>query len=403
MSQGRIGRAAATIAAVGAVLAALAVPAAAAPVAPPGWVDPGGGAWVAFTFGDTTLTRPSRATARWGPVTITRAQAAGLDLAAAFPATAPDPNAWEERPSPTVPGTTEYGWPNPWSLGAITLERVEWCDRSQDTCSYYATGGAGTDLFFAAGTPLDGTGSPDPAQLDVFDHHTTLGLGNPELNIVFSWDPSTARTPASGANPGRLRLDASESNDEAPGVLEFSWTVTPVGGTPLTATGAIAEFELDQDGVYCVAVMVTNTADGFSKTYGVDTPDCQLVDRVAPQTPGTTPGAGNGGGTGGGAGGGGVNVVFAPPRRSTSALSGPAGGDSVVWLWRPEFFQPGSETTQALPQTGRNPLEGRTDIVVATNPAPDSNAAPMLAGLGIFGVVGFGWLVSRWRRIQPEV
>ena len=94
--------------------------------------------------------------------------------------------------------------------------------------------------------------------------------------------------------------------------------------------------------------------------------------------------------------------MFAPPRRSSSALTGTAGGDSVVWLWRPEYFQPGAESTRALPQTGRNPLEGRTDIVIATDPAPDSNAAPMLAGLGIFGVVGVGWLVSRRRRIRAE-
>ena len=391
MHQGRTKRAGTLGALVVALLGLLAAPAAAAPVEPPGWVDPGSGAWVAFTFGETTLSRPNRINEQWGPVTIQRSTSALLDLATAFPG----PDAWATQ-APT--GTTEYGWPQSWSLGSIDLERVSWCPREDTSCDYYATGGTGQHLFFAAGTPE----LPDPTDLNDFDQATSLSLTSPVLNIVFGWDPSTARTPASGTTPGRLTLDASGSFDEATGNLTYAWTVTQQStGAEFHQTGSIAQFDLDADDTYCVAVTVTNDDDPtHPATYGVDTPDCKPVDQLKPS--GATPGPGSGGGTTGGGAAGGINVVFAPSRRASSALTGTAGGDSVVWLWRPEFFQPGDTSTQALPQTARNPLEGRTDIVVATDPAPDSNAAPLLAGLGIFGVVGFGWLFSRWRRVRTE-
>ena len=362
--------------------------------APTGWVNPGGAAWVAFTLAKTSLSAVDHGGGTWGPVTITRASSAGLDLAAAFP------GLWDSRPSQSNPSVLEYGWPEHWSLGSITLERADaWCDRSATSCSYYATGGAGQRLFFAAGNAPSGA-------LAAYDQQVGLVLlATPVLDITFSWQPSSA----AGANPGKLTLDARGTQDGLPGALTYEWTLTLQGtGKQLHASGEIAQFVLDTDGSYCVAVKVTNVNDPtHPATYGVTKQDCRPVSNVAPQIPGTGGGAPGGGAPSGGAGGGvgegeGVNVVFAPPRRSSSALTGTAGGDSVVWLWRPEFFQPGAETTQALPQTGRNSLEGRTDIVIATDPAPDSNAAPMLAGLGIFGVVGVGWLFGRRRRIRAE-
>ena len=354
---------------------------------PPGWK--GGSGWVAFTFGRTSLGQNHKGE-WWGPVTITRHSSAGLDVASAF-----EPGSWDSRPSAT-PGEIEYGWPEDWELGGLRLRRVRWCDRAAPTCDYRVTGGAtGERLFFAAGAPA--------SEYEQYDQGPVFLDGTvPVLDIVFSWDPNTSVTPAVGATPGKLTLDASGTTDQMSGDLSFEWTVTnQATGEQLQATGPVASFDLDTNGSYCVAVTVTNADDPDNpSTYGVDTPDCKPISNVAP-VPGTAPGVGNGGG-GAGGGAGGINVVFAPPRRSSSALTGTAGGDSVVWLWRPEYFQPGAESTRALPQTGRNPLEGRTDIVIATDPAPDSNAAPMLAGLGIFGVVGVGWLVSRRRRIRAE-
>lgn len=361
---------------------------------PPGWSGATPGEWVAFTVSPTTAV-PIGRTGTYEPVTITR-----LDNLT----TTPIDSAFGGWPVEDHDGDTltpdVRGWPTVWTDGNVTLERVAFCAATADECDYRVTS-PGPFHFAGGDPPVDGTGQPNYGLFPPSE--TITAAPAPALNIVFAWDPSTARTPAAGTSPGRLTLDASASSDQFPGTLEFAWTVsTPDDAKVLHATGPVATFDLDRDSVYCVEVTVTNTADGHSQTYGVGKSDCKFVDQVTPQQPGTTPGPGTGGGTAGGGAGGGINVVFAPPRRASSALTGTAGGDSVVWLWRPEYFQPGTETTQALPQTGRNPLEGRTDIVVAADPAPDSNATPMLAGLGIFGVVGVGWLASRRRKLRAE-
>ncbi len=404
----RFARACIAVAATSVTLVGLAGPAFADPVAPPGWQDPGNGAWVAFTLGDASLAPVSRADQRWGPVTITRSTSPGLDLASAF-----TPDSWEARPTPE-PGVFEYGWPASWQLGSIQLQRAtDWCDRNATTCPYYAVGGAGQPLWFAAGTPLDPQGQPDPNVFPQFDQHANLSLGAPpELNIVFSWDPATATTPASGTTPGRLTLDASGSSDQFPGQLVFSWTVTRAsdGKTFTSSPNPVATFDLDADDVYCVSLQVTNTADSFTKSYGVGGTDCQFVNGVTPATapPGTNPAAGSPGGVGGipvsQPAAAAPTVVFAPPRRTRSALTG--GGDgvdsSIVWLWRPEWYQSSSQT-RTLPQTGGTPrLKGRADIVVQGRRTPDSDAGPWLAGLAAFGLIGTGWVLNKRRRVRAE-
>jgi len=376
----------------------------AAPVAPPGWRDPGSGAWVAFTFDDTTLAPVSRHDTRWGPVTIRRSTSVGLNLADAFTS-----ESWDVRDGPQ-PGISEYGWPGTWQLGDIELQRVDWCDRDTATsCQYYAVGGAGQRLFFAAGNPTT-EGIPDPEFLLQFDQQTALALGAPsDLDIVFSWDPSTATTPANGTTPGRLTLDASGSSDHYPGTLVFDWVVTRASDskTFTASPDAVAHFELDADDVYCVALTVTNTdpANRFSKTYGVDGADCQFVTGVAPQA---SAGAGSGG-----SGVGGIpttgneaapTVAFAPAGPPESALtgSGSSAGAGVVWLWQPDWYQASSQT-QTLPQTSGAPrLKARADIVVSGEKAPDSNAGPWLAGLGAFGLIGVGWVLNKRRRVRAE-
>jgi len=242
-----------------------------------------------------------------------------------------------------------------------------------------------------------------------------LALGAPsDLEIVFSWDPSTATTPANGATPGRLTLDASGSSDQYPGTLVFDWVVTRASDSKTFAASpdAVAHFELDADDVYCVALTVTNTdpANRFSKTYGVDGADCQFVSGVAPHP---TAGGGSGGSDGGGSGiepipttgnDAAPTLAFAPAGPPESALtgSGSSAGSSVVWLWQPDWYQPSSQT-QTLPQTSGTPrLKARADIVVSDKKAPDSNAGPWLAGLGAFGLIGIGWVFNKRRRVRAE-
>jgi len=51
----------------------------------------------------------------------------------------------------------------PAAIDRFQLQRAtDWCDRGATTCPYYAVGGAGQPLWFAAGTPLDPQGQPDP-------------------------------------------------------------------------------------------------------------------------------------------------------------------------------------------------------------------------------------------------
>jgi hypothetical protein len=165
------------------------------------------------------------------------------------------------------------------------------------------------------------------------------------------------------------------------------------------------------DGVYCVELTVT-ASDGYS----VETPKCAAggstfsISGVAPkktEAPAPTPGGGGGGGTGGGGtggGGGGIpGIGFSNPSgRAPATLTGgtPGASPTVIWLWRPEWFQD-TPSENELPRTDGQPkVTGRADIVVRS-PAPKGpSAGPWLAGVGIFGLLGGGWVVSRRRRLR---
>jgi hypothetical protein len=383
-----------------ALMLAMAVPAGASGGAndPPGWSGATPGEWVAFTVSPTTAT-PIGRTGNYEPVTITRdAHLSTTSIDTAF-------GGWPMRDTngDTIPD--ERGWPDVWSDGSVTLTRVDWCTASADSCAYQVTD-PGPFHFAAGEPPVGGDGQPD---YSVFPGVQTIQkAAAPELNIVFSWSPATNATPAAGTTPGRLTLDAS-AVDGLPGDLVFDWTVIRQKDlVEFAKQGPTVTFDLDQNDVYCVSVKVTNTTDNYSKTYGA--PDCQFVDGVAPQVPAS------GGGSGGGTGGvGGVpvsapeaapTIVFAPPRKVRSALTGGGGGTATdsgpLWLWRPEWFVPSTET-QTLPQTGgRSRLQGRKDIVVSSQKAPESDASPMLAGLGAFGLIGIGWVLNQRRKVRAE-
>jgi hypothetical protein len=360
---------------------------------PPGWSGATPGEWVAFTV-DNPTAAPIGRSGNYEPVTIRRQSHLGATpLDAAF-------SGWPMRDTNNDTIPDERGWPEVWSDGNVTLTRVAWCVATADECAYQVSD-PGPFHFAGGDPPVGGDGFPDYSVFPVLQ--SIQKSATPDITITFGWDPSTATTPASGTTPGRLTLDASAS-DGLPGLLVFDWTVTRQSdGAQFTRQGATVTFDLDKDDVYCVSVKVTNTSDpDYTKEYGA--PDCKFVDKVTPQAP-----AGSGGGaTPGGVGGIPVasapTVVFAPPRRTRSALTG--GGDgvdsSIVWLWRPEWYQPSTQT-RTLPQTGGRPkLAGRTDIVVQSRKTPDSDAGPMLAGLAAFGLIGAGWVFSKRRRVRAE-
>jgi len=390
-------------------LLAVAAPAAAQSV-PPGWQDPGDGAWVAFTLGATNLGTVSRTDTRWGPVTVNRHTSPGLDVEGAF-------GNWDSRQ--VAPGVFETGWPASWSADGRVFERaVDWCPALSSSCSYYVVSGGGGQFFAAAGAPLNDLGQPDPSLLLQFQQSITLN-DPPTMSIVFN--PNL--NPVKGVNgqPGNITLDASGTTDGLAGDLQYAWTVKDSANNVIaTASGPIANVNLSEDGTYCVAVTVTNPTDGYSQSFDAG---CALVTGVAPDLvgPGPGDGGGGGGGTGGGGGGGpaptpvpsppaqGVGqeiaaepVVFAAPQRAVpSALFGGQNGEAqVIWLWQPNWFN--EARGPRAPRTTSPPIvQERDDIVVATNePAPDSNAAPWLAGLAAFGLFGLGWTLMRRRRVR---
>ncbi len=375
---------------------AVAVPAGAD--TPPGVGTLPDGEWVAFTLSETNLTAP-RGSSTWGPVDLIR-QGTLTDVEGAFAN-------WEVDPS-----TGDRFWPSSWSASGFTLERAvpnkEQCPALADRCSYDIVSG-GTTFEVNVGTPppLPAT-FPDPQSVTLI----------PPLPAEISIEVNQNLNPVKGqpGQPGQITLDASGTTDGTtdPDSLSYAWTVSGNGVTK-SAVGKIATVDLDQDGQYDLTLSVTNPVDGHVTTFS----GAIAVTGVAPDTPSQNPGNGGGGGGTGGGGGGpaplpappaaGVDpgdvaqsVVFAPPRRSVPpALFGGRNGEAqVVWLWRPEWA--GAPTGPRKPRTASPPVvRERDDIVIgASEPTPDSSAAPWLAGLGAFGLFGFGWIITRRRRLR---
>jgi hypothetical protein len=373
---------------------------------PPGWTSPSlpPGQWVAFTVDNPTLTGRST----YGPVTLTRVgPLSGADLQAAF-------SNWDVQPNP--PNPDNVYWPLTFDSGTAKLQRAQQCDFTQSSCQYTVVQ-AGS-FTAAAGNPVDGSGNPDTSQ---FPGTQTITVPPPKvLHVGFS--PDVHPTPGVVGQPGHITLDASGfTSDELDpsGTLSYSWVVVNVADPTKTFTSNIGpqvQLDINQDATYCVQLTVTAAVDGFSAS----TPACApgnpnnaptfIATDFAPKlkqkdpTPSPTPPAGGGGTTGGGTGGGGFGgITFSNPQRRAPAVLSSAGLSSpaVVWLWRPDFYKPTPEATTGAPITTNTPnLKGRHEIVV-TRPGPSgASAGPWLAGMGVFGLAGGGWVVSRRRRLR---
>ncbi|MCJ7436633.1 MAG: hypothetical protein MUP97_02580, partial [Acidimicrobiia bacterium] len=252
----RVGRSVLVVATIGAALVAPASPALAQDT-PPGWqgssTDPN--AWVAFTISPNPVPTVGRG-GSWGPIQLTRnTNLAGTDAVAAF-------SNWDAGPDLNNDSIPDYPiWPSAWSAGGLDLAKAEDCPATSDSCHYFVTGGSGSDFFVAAGTPVspDGGVTP-PVDLNQYQQHISLAPPK-DISINFSWSPATNASPAAGATPGHLTLDASAS-DGVDGELVFDWTVVRQKDlVEFTKQGSTVVFDLDADDVYCVSVKVTNTTD----------------------------------------------------------------------------------------------------------------------------------------------
>jgi hypothetical protein len=289
------------------------------------------------------------------------------------------------------------------------------------SCTYTVTG-TGSFLMAAGAEPtpgyFDGSYRQDVTAVPILPANMTISV-NQNLNPL----------KGSGGEPGQITLDASGTTDgfTNPDELTYSWVVTNAAtGEAKPASGKVATVPLSEDGQYTVSLSVTNPADGYSQSWdGAGTGGVFQITGVAPDrvlpTPGPAPAKPSvpveSPGTpapapapipvvfdpvpsdvGGGA------PAFLAPRSIPSALNGGSNGEAqVVWLWRPDWFQPGSLTPQQ-PVTATPPkLSGNEPIVVSSStPAPDSDATPWLAGLAVFGVAGLGLMATkRWRVRHP--
>jgi hypothetical protein len=378
----------------GTAFAATAAPASAASaVDPPGWtgVVPADG-WAAFTITPHDLV-PIGRTGTYQPVTLERhTNLTGADLEDAF-------NNWDDLdPSPLV---VDLGWPTDFAAGGIALHQVAACPIAATECDYAVDpSSAGHSIFFFAGSvPIDsGTGLPAFDPEAEFGQDTLHLAPAPQVHAAF--DTNLNPLPAQGGTAGKITLNAAGfSHDDLAGTtLAYEWIVQNLNtGKFFSATGATTDLTLDQNGTYCIQLKVT-----ASDSATAETPACGtlaspvgytfVADGFEPAAPAATPapGAGGGGGSGG--------IVFARPvQRAPAAAS--VSAPTVVWLWRPDFFQPTADDTSAPKTTNRPKLGGRREIVVDA-PAPDgASAGPWLAGVGLFGLIGGGLLLRRRRRL----
>lgn len=383
---------AATLASAGLVLAA---PAGASGGAqdPPGWADPGGGAWVAFTLQNPIAT-PIGRTGTYEPVVIERtAHLNGTPLETAFPG-------WPMRDTNADTIPDELGWPDTWSGGGVTLQRVDWCTATADTCAYSVVDAG--PFWFAGGVPAllpDGV-TPDFSSFAAFEQ--VLEKPPPQQIVA-----SLTWTKGAPGELGKLVLDGSGSSDPLGGTLTFSWVITRQEDAKVwSGTGTVLTQAIDDPGTYCIDLNVVSSVDGASMPA---TQQCAtFTDAEVPAKPAPGGGGGGGGTVGAPSGGGGhiATVVFAKQvtRRAPLGLGGAGSAPTVVWLWRPEWYTGSDEPSERPPRTtGQPKTTGERDIVVNRGSAAGgASAAPWLAGMAAFGLIGGGFLITRKRRLRLE-
>jgi hypothetical protein len=359
------------------------------PVAPPGWTGNGAppGSFVGFLVSPQNVPATDRVGGS-APVTLTRETTlSGQALLDAF-------DNWEPRTLPD--GTVQYGWPAVWAKNGVELHRVAWCDAAASQCQYTVT--TGGPFYFAASTaPLDPTQVIDLSRFAI----GSLTKSPPPPVVA-----TLTYTKGGPGELGKLTLDGSGSNDPLGGTLTFRWTITsqdPNNPKIWSGEGQVLTQSITDPGTYCIDLQVVSSMDP-SHPVPAGQQCITFTDGEVPAKPVNLP-------SGGGGGGGGATapapssspiatVSFAKPsNRAPSVFGGGPSAPTVVWLWRPDFYQPTAD--RQLPRTGGRPkLTGKTEILVSTEDGPaGASAGPWLGGLAAFGLIGGAFLLSRRRRM----
>jgi hypothetical protein len=388
---------------------AFAAPVGAAQNVPPGWQNPADppNAWAGFRANPFPPSPSGRSGAE--PVTLTRETnlTDPSQLLNAF-------NNWEPGPiDPSTGKPSTWYWPTVFEGGGIRLERVTQCVYTDATCTYRFVSGAGADFFFFGGTPpIDPTTNQPTVDVSKFDLGA-VHLPTPKNVVLGSINAVGIADPAGG--PGKIHIEAPGTHDELSGTtLSYQWTILGPDGKVYTPTDATPDVTVDKNGVYCFELKVTASDGNPADAASISSPSCNdakapgytaLISNVEPAHPAPTPAPSTGGG--GPTGGGFPGIVFSPPAQrapavlSRSVAGGGSASPTIVWLWRPEWYQSPAETPPPPPRTAGLPqVKGRREIVVQHDVPHGASAGPWLAGLGAFGLLGGGWVLSRRRRMR---
>ncbi len=76
---------------------------------------------------------------------------------------------------------------------------------------------------------------------------------------------------------------------------------------------------------------------------------------------------------------------------------------TVIWLWRPDWFQPDSSPPRLVKTGGRPNAVKRADVSVDPRGKGGPSAAPWLAGLAAFGIFGAGWVMFKRRQVRSSL
>jgi len=361
------------------VVASLASPAGANPVVqtPPGAAAVTNGGWIAFSLSGTTS---------GSTVTLS-----------------PDTGTPPVTPTDLWPGGN---WPSQWSAGGITLNLVgpgpcTIAANPNQSCEYTLSGStqSGSPVVFGEGTFPNPSAPPD---------EISVAAPPPPTTSPPSIPPATPSTNFTGP-PNGLLTGPGQFTFTAPGQFGVAYTWTLINTTTGQSYQGSGTTYTPPPSIFGTAgqYTLTLTATEPGHPTGTSTP---ISFEISPSAPGPSPSPSPGPGP--------SPTPAAPaPAASAPALTHlstvsyvplsnfdtptPAAirPVTVIWLWRPDWFQ----TAEAARTAGRPSGVKRASVSIDAKGTAGPSATPWLAGLATFGIFGFAWILVRRRRVRTSI
>jgi hypothetical protein len=365
--------------ALGAVLAVvgLAAPAGADVTSPPGPnTPPAAPGWIAFQLSSTNLTVGS---------TVQVSVAGGSTVGASQFFTGPD-------------------WPTSWSGDGLSLQYqgntpCTLASNPSSSCAYTVTGNGGTfdNVLFGAGSiPAD--------QVSALEQTVTVTTPTTQPTTPPTPPGTNFNGPMNGplTGPGQFTFQAPGESG-----VTYTWTLLFNGqkvdqqqGSTYTPPASI----FSTPGNYTLTLNASDSAfpNGANPT--------SVSFEVLPPAPGPSPSPAPGPGPSP------TPAAPAPPvsppalaHLSTVSYVPLSNFDTptpaairpvtVIWLWRPDWFQ----TAEAARTAGRPSGVKRASVSIDAKGTAGPSATPWLAGLATFGIFGFAWILVRRRRVRTSI